>query len=82
MILRAANLVFATTNSYAVERLIEERGLFDWTIVEEAGKATGLGRVLAPRFQPCTLSVGGAAPSAARVFLFAQFTGGAGRATG
>src|SRR5487761_1024397 len=37
----------------------------------------GLGRVLAPRFQPCTLSVGGAAPSAARVFLFAQFTGGA-----
>ncbi len=39
----------------------------------------GLGRVLAPRFQPCTLSVGGAAPSAAPVFLFAQFTGGAGR---
>jgi hypothetical protein len=39
MILRAANLVFATTNSYAVERLIEERGLFDWSIVEEAGKA-------------------------------------------
>ena len=41
----------------------------------------GLGRVLAPRFQPCTLSVGGAAPSAARRagFLFAQFTGGAGR---
>ena len=41
--------------------------------------ALGLGRVLAPRFQPCTLSVGGAAPSAARDFLFAQFTGGAGR---
>ena len=39
----------------------------------------GLGRVLAPRFQPCTLSVGGAAPSAAPEFLFAQFTGGAGR---
>jgi superfamily I DNA and/or RNA helicase len=47
MILRAANLVFATTNSYAVERLIEERGLFDWTIVEEAGKATG-GELLSP----------------------------------
>jgi superfamily I DNA and/or RNA helicase len=41
MILRAANVVFATTNSAAVEQLIEERGLFDWTIVEEAGKATG-----------------------------------------
>lgn len=47
MILRAANLVFATTNSYAVERLIDERGLFDWTIVEEAGKATG-GELLSP----------------------------------
>jgi superfamily I DNA and/or RNA helicase len=47
MILRAANLVFATTNSYAVERLIEERGLFDWSIVEEAGKATG-GELLSP----------------------------------
>jgi hypothetical protein len=29
------------------------------------GKVMGLGRVLAPRFQPCTLSVGGTAPSAA-----------------
>ncbi|MGE9295838.1 MAG: AAA domain-containing protein, partial [Puniceicoccales bacterium] len=29
MILRSANLVFATTNSAAVERLIEEQGLFD-----------------------------------------------------
>ncbi len=47
MILRAANLVFATTNSYAIERLIDERGLFDWTIVEEAGKATG-GELLSP----------------------------------
>ncbi len=47
MILRAANLVFATTNSAAIERLIEERGLFDWTIVEEAGKATG-GELLSP----------------------------------
>jgi AAA domain len=47
MILRAANLVFATTNSGSVERLIEERGLFDWTIIEEAGKATG-GELLSP----------------------------------
>jgi serine/threonine protein kinase len=47
MILRAANLVFATTNSSAVERLIEERSLFDWTIIEEAGKATG-GELLSP----------------------------------
>lgn len=47
MILRAANLVFATTNSYAVARLIEEKSLFDWSIVEEAGKATG-GELLSP----------------------------------
>lgn len=47
MILRAANLVFATTNSYAVERLIDERSLFDWSIIEEAGKATG-GELLSP----------------------------------
>jgi hypothetical protein len=47
MILRAANLVFATTNSYAVARLIDEKSLFDWSIVEEAGKATG-GELLSP----------------------------------
>jgi superfamily I DNA and/or RNA helicase len=38
---RAANVVFATTNSGELERLIDERGQCDWTIVEEAGKATG-----------------------------------------
>ncbi len=32
-------------------------------------KAMGLGRVLAPEFQPCTLSVGGTAPRAAPVLL-------------
>lgn len=47
MILRAANLVFATTNSSAVERLMDEGSLFDWTIIEEAGKATG-GELLSP----------------------------------
>ena len=41
MVARAANVVFATTNSGELERLIEERGQFDWSIVEEAGKATG-----------------------------------------
>jgi superfamily I DNA and/or RNA helicase len=33
--------VFATTNSAELERLIDERGQFDWAIVEEAGKAAG-----------------------------------------
>ena len=48
------------------------------------GKLMGLGRVLAPRFQPCTLSVGGAAPSAARDFFLHNSPAAlaAGRATG
>lgn len=41
LLMRAANVVFATTNSAHLERLVDERGQFDWTIVEEAGKATG-----------------------------------------
>ena len=41
LVMRAANLVFATTNSADLERLVEERGQFDWTVIEEAGKATG-----------------------------------------
>lgn len=48
VVLRSANLVFATTNSAELERLIEERGQFDWSIVEEAGKATG-GELLTPQ---------------------------------
>lgn len=47
LVVRAANVVFATTNSYELERLIDERGQFDWSIVEEAGKATG-GELIAP----------------------------------
>jgi superfamily I DNA and/or RNA helicase len=45
--MRAANVVFATTNSGDLERLIEERAQFDWAVVEEAGKATG-GELISP----------------------------------
>jgi hypothetical protein len=41
LVLRSANLVFSTTNSADLENLIQERNQFDWTIIEEAGKATG-----------------------------------------
>jgi hypothetical protein len=41
VVMRAANVVFATTNSGDLERLIGERAQFDWAVVEEAGKATG-----------------------------------------
>jgi hypothetical protein len=47
LVLRSANAVFATTNSADLERLVEERGQFDWTVIEEAAKATG-GELLAP----------------------------------
>ena len=47
LVVRAANVVFATSNSRELERLVEERGQFDWTVVEEAGKAIG-GELVAP----------------------------------
>ncbi|MCG0995936.1 AAA domain-containing protein [Acetobacter indonesiensis] len=48
VVLRSANLVFATTAAGDLERLIDEKSQFDWTIVEEAGKATG-GELIAPQ---------------------------------
>jgi hypothetical protein len=36
---RPAAAVFTTTNSQALERLIEDRGLFDWAVMTEAGTA-------------------------------------------
>lgn len=47
LVLRAANIVFATTNSRELERLVDDRGQFDWTVVEEAGKALGV-ELIAP----------------------------------
>jgi hypothetical protein len=47
LLLRSANLVFATTNSSDLARLLEQRGHFDWVVLEEAGKATGV-ELLAP----------------------------------
>jgi len=47
LILRSANVVLATTNSHHVATLLNEHAQFDWTIVEEAAKATG-GELIAP----------------------------------
>ncbi|EPK7409162.1 AAA domain-containing protein [Klebsiella aerogenes] len=41
LLLRSANLVFSTTNSSDLEKLISSSSDFDWSIVEEAGRATG-----------------------------------------
>ena len=47
LVVRAANIVFGTSNSRELERLVDERGQFDWTVVEEAGKAIGV-ELIAP----------------------------------
>ena len=47
LIMRSANVVFSTANSRELERLNDERAQFDWSIVEEAGKATG-GELISP----------------------------------
>lgn len=47
LVLRSANIVFSTVNSSSIERLVEEKNQFDWTVIEEAGKANGL-ELLAP----------------------------------
>lgn len=47
LLLRSANLLFATANSSEIQVLIDDRSQFDWTIIEEAGKATG-GELVAP----------------------------------
>lgn len=40
-IISAANILFTTSNSGVVEELIKNNIQFDWTIMEEAGKASG-----------------------------------------
>lgn len=47
LLLRSANLVFASSNAGQLEQLVDERARFDWAIVEEAGKATGV-ELIAP----------------------------------
>jgi len=48
LVLESANILFSTTNSGDLARLIEDGVQFDWTIVEEAAKATGP-ELLAPQ---------------------------------
>jgi hypothetical protein len=41
LVLDSANLVFSTSTSADVERLVDEGSQFDWAIIEEAAKAAG-----------------------------------------
>jgi len=47
LIFRSANIVFSTTNSSELEEMVDMSAHFDWSIVEEAGRATGV-ELLAP----------------------------------
>ncbi|MGF6875871.1 hypothetical protein OKW35_005343 [Paraburkholderia sp. MM5477-R1] len=58
LMLQSANLLFATANSGDIQTLIDDRSQFDWTVVEEAGKATG-GELIAPMIlSPRRLMIG------------------------
>ncbi|MDV4307964.1 AAA domain-containing protein [Acinetobacter baumannii] len=41
-LLRSANMVFTTTNSKYVENMLTHKAQFDWSIMEETGKVSGI----------------------------------------
>jgi len=47
LLLRSANLVFSTTGSRDLKHMVNSKIKFDWNVIEEAGRATGL-ELLAP----------------------------------
>lgn len=47
LLLRSANLVFSSTNSGDLARLLDEGAQFDWSMMEESAKATGI-ELIAP----------------------------------
>jgi hypothetical protein len=47
LVLRSANILFATTNSADLKFLVDSLSRFDWSVIEEAGRATG-NELLAP----------------------------------
>jgi AAA domain len=58
LILRSANLVFGTTNCASLEQLLAEQAHFDWSVVEEAAKATGVELLNALLLAPRRLMIG------------------------
>lgn len=58
LMLHSANLLFATANSGDIQALIEDRSQFDWAIVEEAGKATGVELIAPMILSPRRLMIG------------------------
>lgn len=58
LIVRAANLLFSTVNAAALEQLVDDRAQFDWSIIEEAAKATGTELLNALLLAPRRLMIG------------------------
>lgn len=58
LMLHSANLLFATANSGDIQALIEDRSQFDWSIMEEAGKATGVELIAPMMLSPRRLMIG------------------------
>lgn len=58
LVRQSANVVFATSNSGGLARMLEDNRRFDWSIIEEAGKAHGFDLALALQASSRVLMIG------------------------
>jgi hypothetical protein len=58
LVRQAANVVFATSNSGELSQMLEDNRRFDWSIIEEAGKAHGFDLALALQASYRVLMIG------------------------
>jgi hypothetical protein len=58
LVKQSANVIFATSNSGDLARMLEDNRRFDWSIVEEAGKAHGFDLALALQASSRVLMIG------------------------
>jgi hypothetical protein len=58
LVRQSANVVFATSNSGELARMLEDNRRFDWSIIEEAGKAHGFDLALALQASSRVLMIG------------------------
>jgi AAA domain/Protein kinase domain len=58
LVRQAANVVFATSNSGELAQMLEDNRRFDWSIIEEAGKAHGFDLALALQASYRVLMIG------------------------
>jgi serine/threonine protein kinase len=58
LVRQSANVVFATSNSGELARMLEDNRRFDWSIIEEAGKAHGFDLAMALQASSRVLMIG------------------------